>query len=178
MIPKTNIERLQFAIKQNKRLKLWNDSGIPKFVSIGDNCKIHKSVIFEPQGFGYEWDSKKWLHINHTGKIVIEKDVDLHANVVVVRGTADDGITSIGHGTKIDSFCHIAHNVKIGNNCILGAMCGLSGSCEIGNNVRMGANVRILKGVKVGNDCDIMDHSVVRHNLKDGEIYGHNFKKL
>ena len=59
MIPKTNIERLQFAIKQNKRLKLWNDSGIPKFVIIGDNCKIHKSVIFEPQGFGYEWDGSE-----------------------------------------------------------------------------------------------------------------------
>ena len=39
------------------------------------------------------------------------------------RGSIDD--TVIGRGTKIDNLVHIAHNVRIGEKCLIMAQVGL-----------------------------------------------------
>ena len=40
------------------------------------------------------------------------------------------------YGTFLDNQVHIAHNVKIGKNCIITAQVGIAGSSSIGNKVR------------------------------------------
>jgi len=170
-------KRLIFAKKQNTFPKVWNHKSVyPDYVTIGKGCMIHESVIFMAQGFAYEWDVNEYIHINHLGIILIGSDVDIYSGTIVVRGTASDGCTIIGSGTKIDSMVFIAHNVKIGKNCLFSAGVIIGGSTEIGDNVRIGGHVCILNKIKIGNDCQILAGSVLRHNLEDGEIYGHNFK--
>ena len=43
--------------------------------------------------------------------------------------------TRIGAGTKLDNHCHIAHNVKIGQDCLLTAGLIVAGSTTLGNRV-------------------------------------------
>ena len=51
------------------------------------------------------------------------------------------GETRIGAGTKIDNLVHIAHNVRVGRNCIIVAQVGVAGSTEIGNGVALAGQV-------------------------------------
>ena len=50
---------------------------------------------------------------------------------------------------------HIAHNNKIGENCIIAGQVGFAGSSEIGDNVLISPGVRILsaKRITIGNSC-------------------------
>jgi UDP-3-O-[3-hydroxymyristoyl] glucosamine N-acyltransferase len=43
--------------------------------------------------------------------------------------------TVIGKNTFLDNQIHVAHNVKIGDNCIVAAQVGFAGSSTLGNNV-------------------------------------------
>ena len=56
----------------------------------------------------------------------------------------------------IDNLVHIAHNVKIGSNCIIAAMTGISGSTEIGDNVMIGGQVGISGHLKIGDNVKII----------------------
>jgi len=59
--------------------------------------------------------------------------VELGANVTVDRGAL--GSTLIGKGTKVDNLVQIAHNVQIGEHCILIAQSGIAGSSKLGSYV-------------------------------------------
>jgi UDP-3-O-[3-hydroxymyristoyl] glucosamine N-acyltransferase len=65
------------------------------------------------------------------GTVVLEDDVELGANVCVDRAAL--GETRIGRGTKVDNLVQIAHNVRIGEHCLLVAQVGISGSTTIGH---------------------------------------------
>ena len=147
----------------------------PDWVSVATYAEVHELVNFSEQGFGYEWDGDEWYPINHTGRVVIGSGATIHPGTVIVRATADDGMTVIGEGTKIDSLCHIAHNAKIGKYCLLESMVDVAGSAEIGDRCLIGGHVYIRNKVKVGNDCQILPGSVVRHDLPDGTIYSDRY---
>lgn len=169
---KTNEARLIFALEQNKKPTQWNNHRrIPGYVKVGENSNIHKSVIFASQGYGYEWDGTTWVHINHTGKIVISDNVDIHPGAIITRGTAKTNATTIGNGTKVGPMTLIAHNVIIGKNCLIGGMVAIAGSCIIGDNVKIAGYVYIKNKVKIGDNCEILAGSVVRNDLPDGTIY-------
>jgi UDP-3-O-[3-hydroxymyristoyl] glucosamine N-acyltransferase len=77
----------------------------------------------------------------HHGKVVIENDVEIFANCSIARGSLSD--TIIGQGTKIETSCHIAHNVTIGKDTELRAGTIVGGSTTIGNNCWLGLNSTI-----------------------------------
>ena len=51
------------------------------------------------------------------------------------------GATVIGKGTKIDNLVQIAHNVEIGEHCILIAQVGIAGSAKLGKYVVLAGQV-------------------------------------
>lgn len=172
---KTNKQRLTFAEQQNKLPVKWdNIRKTPFYVTVGEGSNIHKSVIFASQGYGYEWDGEKYLHINHTGRIIIGDNVDIHPGCIITRGTAKSNATTIGEGTKIGTFTLIAHNAIIGKHCLIGGMVSVAGSCVIGNNVKMAGHVYIKNKVRIGDNCEILAGSVVRKDLPAGTIYKSN----
>jgi UDP-3-O-[3-hydroxymyristoyl] glucosamine N-acyltransferase len=91
--------------------------------------------------------------IPQVGVVVIADDVEIGGLCSIDRATM--GETRIGRGTKLDSHVHIAHNVKIGENCLLcggakiagstiiGDWCVLGGDSSVTNNIRLGNGVRI-----------------------------------
>lgn len=143
------------------------NSKIPDWVTLGKNVNIYESVFFGESGFGFEKIDDKWIHIPHSGKAIIGDDVEIFSSSFIARGTSDDDLTIIGDGTKIDYNCHIAHNVKIGKNCLIIAGTIIGGSVVIGDNCYLGIGCMIKNKVKIGNNVTIGMGAVVIRDVPD-----------
>ena len=106
--------------------------------------------------------------IPQIGKVVIEEDVEIGANVTIDRATT--GETRIGAGTKIDNLVHIAHNVHIGRDCLIVAQVGVSGSTQVGNRVTLAGQVGIIGHLTIGDGAVIAAQSGIMNNVAPGEI--------
>lgn len=114
---------------------------------IEDGVILHSGVVIGADGFGYIERDGQRLKIPQIGNVVIKKNVEIGANSCIDKSTI--GSTIIGENTKIDNLCHIAHNVKIGSNCVIMAQTGISGSCIIGNNSILAGQVGIADHVEL-----------------------------
>lgn len=138
-------------------------------VKIRDRVIIHSGSVIGGDGFGYIFDNGQFHKFPQIGDVIIEEDVEIGTNVSIDRGALDS--TIIGHGTKIDNLCQIAHNVKIGSNCVLAAQVGVSGSSVIEDNVIVGGqvgiadHVRIEKGAIIGAQAGIPTGKIIRKGL-------------
>jgi UDP-3-O-[3-hydroxymyristoyl] glucosamine N-acyltransferase len=141
---------------------VYANSVIGNYVEIGANSVIGK------EGFGY-LKLKKYLRLRHIGRAVIKDFVELGAGVMVDRGTIGD--TVIGAGTKIDNLVHIAHNVKIGKNCLIMGQSGIAGSSRIGNNVVLCGQVGISDHVHIGDNAVIYAKSAVFKDVPGNKEY-------
>jgi UDP-3-O-[3-hydroxymyristoyl] glucosamine N-acyltransferase len=159
---------------------------IDEYVTIGDNCEIHPNVVIYTQtkirdfviigansvigkeGFGYI-KNEKYEKIRHVGGVIIESFVELGSCVTVDRGTI--GHTVIGEGTKVDNQVHIAHNVKIGKNCVVMGQSGIAGSSRIGNDVVLCGQVGISDHLEIEDDVVVYAKSGVFKSLKKGKQY-------
>ena len=56
--------------------------------------------------------------------MIIEDDVEIASGCTIDRGSVDD--TVIGKNTYLDNQVHIAHNVKIGSNCMIAGQVGFA----------------------------------------------------
>jgi len=139
---------------------------------IGDRVIIHSGTVIGSDGFGYAQDETgEHVKIPQTGIVVIEDDVEIGANCTIDRATF--GETRIKRGSKIDNLVTIAHNVTIGENCIIAAQSGVAGSSKIGNRVIMAGQVGIADHVTVGDNVMIGAKSGVASDIKPGmEIVG------
>ncbi|GAB5046383.1 UDP-3-O-(3-hydroxymyristoyl)glucosamine N-acyltransferase [Thermodesulfovibrio sp. TK110] len=116
-------------------------------VRIGSRVIIHSGSVIGSDGFGYIFHEGKHHKIPQVGGIVIEDDVEIGACVTIDRATT--GNTLIGQGTKIDNLVQIAHNVKIGKNCIIVAQVGIAGSSKIGDGCILAGQVGISDHVEI-----------------------------
>jgi UDP-3-O-[3-hydroxymyristoyl] glucosamine N-acyltransferase len=107
--------------------------------------------------------------IPQVGGVIIEDDVEVGANVCIDRATV--GNTIIGCGTKIDNLTQIAHNVKIGRNCIIVAQVGISGSVEMGDGVVLAGQVGVKDHVKIGSGVIVAAQAGVSGDIPGGQIY-------
>jgi len=137
---------------------------------LGDHVIIHNGTQIGQDGFGYVSDAEGHLKIPQLGRVIIQDHVEIGANSTVDRGALDD--TTIGEGTKIDNLVHVAHNCKIGRNCILVTMVGISGSCTIGDGVVLGGKVGVADHVTIGDGAMIAARSGVTNDLQGGAKYG------
>lgn len=121
---------------------------------IGNNVIIHSGAVIGADGFGYAFHKGTYYKIPHMGRVVIEDDVEIGANTCIDR--AFIGETIIGKGTKIDNLVQVAHNVKIGSNCVIVSQAGIAGSASIGNNVVIAGQAGIVDHAKIGDNVVIM----------------------
>lgn len=121
-------------------------------VTIGQRVIIHAGSVIGSDGFGYD-TQKDGTHtkIPQIGTVVIEDDVEIGSCVTIDRARLDK--TVIGRGCKIDNLVQVAHNVRLGPNCIMAAQSGVSGSSSLGKNVILSGQVGIADHVKLGDFC-------------------------
>ena len=161
---------------------IGSNSIIESNVSIGENCVIGSFVTIKNslinarvhikdgakigiKGFGFIPIKQKNIRTPQIGKVILEEGVEIGANCTVDRGSVTD--TIIGKNTFLDNHIHIAHNVKIGEDCMMAAQVGISGSTIIGNNVMIGGQAGISGHLKIGNNVKIGGASGVTTDLAD-----------
>ena len=135
---------------------------------IGRRVIIHPGAVIGADGFGFVFDGKMHSKIPQIGSVEIGDDVEIGANTTIDRGTT--GRTVIGKGTKIDNLVMIAHNVRIGENCIIVAQAGLAGSSKIGNFVTMAAQTGIAGHLEIGDGAIIAARSGVIGDIKPKSV--------
>jgi UDP-3-O-[3-hydroxymyristoyl] glucosamine N-acyltransferase len=138
-------------------------------VTIGKNSIIHAGAVIGSDGFGYVFENGQHYKIPQVGGVVVEDNVEIGANVSIDRATL--GNTIIATGTKIDNLVQIAHNVKIGQNCIIVAQTGISGSSVLGNGVILAGQVGIVDHVTLADRVMIGAKSGVSNDIQEAGAY-------
>lgn len=133
---------------------------------LGNRVRIHAGTVIGSDGFGYVLDQGKHRKVLQLGQVIIGDDVEIGSNSSVDRGAL--GPTVIGRGTKIDNLVQIAHNVTIGENCMVVAQVGIAGSTKLGSYVVLAGQVGLAGHLKIGNQVTIAAQSGVMNDIPDG----------
>jgi UDP-3-O-[3-hydroxymyristoyl] glucosamine N-acyltransferase len=75
------------------------------------------------------------------------------------------GSTIIRKGSKLDNLVQIAHNVELGENCILAGGSFVAGSTKLGKNVMMGGQAGVIGHLKIADGVKIAGQSGVGNNI-------------
>ncbi|NBS04270.1 MAG: UDP-3-O-(3-hydroxymyristoyl)glucosamine N-acyltransferase [Verrucomicrobia bacterium] len=128
----------------------WLKSGvlIGDYCSLGARCRIQPGAIIGSDGFGYEPIDGTIHRIPQIGTVVLEDDVEVGANTTIDR--ARFSRTVIGRGTKIDNLVQIAHNVRIGRQCLITAQVGIAGSTTLGDHCVLGGQAGVAGHLTLG----------------------------
>jgi len=163
---------LEAGVSLGPRVRLaadtWLHAGVVCYrdVTVGARTIVHANTVIGAEGYGYVQEgedpaapeSTDWhryqqhesphVRVPQLGTVVIGDDVEIGACVCIDRGTI--GATTIGSGTKIDNLVQIAHNVVVGEHCLITAQVALSGSTRVGRHVTIGGNAGVAEGVTIG----------------------------
>lgn len=126
---------------------------------LGARTRLAQNTVLGKRGFGFEGQGAEASFIPHLGRVVTGEGCDIGAGVTIDRGVLDD--THLGSYVMIDNQVHIAHNVTIGDNCIILAQTGIAGSvrmganCIIGGQVGIADHVSLCEGVTVASKSGI-----------------------
>jgi UDP-3-O-[3-hydroxymyristoyl] glucosamine N-acyltransferase len=153
--------------------KIGDDTGIFPNVTIyprtqiGSRVRIHANSVIGADGFGYVQDGGVHRKVPQIGSVVIGDDVEIGAGVTIDRGAL--GPTVIGKGTKIDNLVQIAHNVEIGEHCLILAQAAVAGSSRLGNYAVLAGQAGIAGHLKIGSKAIVTAQSGVMNDIPDGE---------
>lgn len=155
--------------------------------SIGNNVILHAGVVVGSDGYSYVTEEESNLEkakkgnfnfnlgrqIQHKipsiGSVIIEDNVEIGANSCVDCGTI--GPTVIGAGTKIDNLVQIAHNCKIGKDCLIVGQVGFAGSVSTGDRVVVGGQTGFADNIEIGSDVIFVARSAVHGNIPSNSVY-------
>ncbi|MDH4100544.1 MAG: UDP-3-O-(3-hydroxymyristoyl)glucosamine N-acyltransferase [Nitrospirota bacterium] len=136
-------------------------------VKIGKRVIVHSGTVIGSDGFGYATKDGVHHKIPQVGGVLIEDDVEIGANVTIDRAAL--GMTRIGKGAKIDNLVQIAHNVVVGEGCILCAQTGIAGSTGLGKYVVLGGQVGVVGHAKIGNGAKAAAQSGIIADVPAGQ---------
>jgi len=146
------------------------DCVIHNLANIGYECILGNRIIIRPgviignEGFGFAQDEQRRYHrIPHTGTVHIHDDVQIGSNSNIDRGTY--GVTTIARGVKIDSLCHIAHNVFVDEDALFVSQSGVAGSCHVGKRVISSGQTGYLDHKTVADDAILVHRCGVTEDI-------------
>ena len=181
-------------VKIGKKCSIGHNTIIESNVIIGNNCSIGSNVIIRKsiignnvnildgaiigkKGFGFFSNNKNNVRYPHIGIVIIGNNVEIGCNNVIDRGSMSN--TIIDNNTYLDNQVHVAHNVKIGKNCIIAGQVGFAGSSTIGNNVMIGGQAGISGHLNIGDNVKIGGGSGVIDDIsKNDKVMGYPAKNI
>jgi UDP-3-O-[3-hydroxymyristoyl] glucosamine N-acyltransferase len=140
------------------------------FALIGDRVRILAGTVIGEPGFGATVGPRGLMDIPQLGRVILQDGVSIGANACVDRGAFND--TVIGENTKIDNQVQIAHNVRVGRNCVMAAHTGISGSVVIGDGVQFGGRAGVADHVTIGDRARVGAAAGVMKDIPAGETWG------
>lgn len=154
---------------------------------IGNSVIIHPGAVIGSDGYSYVTEEESNLEkakrrdfnfnfgrqvqhkIPSIGNVIIEDDVEVGANTCVDRGTI--GSTIVGAGSKIDNLVQIAHNCKIGKDCLIVGQVGFAGSVNVGDRVVVGGQCGFADNINIGNDVIFVARAAVHGDIPSNSVY-------
>jgi UDP-3-O-[3-hydroxymyristoyl] glucosamine N-acyltransferase len=157
-------------------------------VAIGEDCILHPSVVVSykcilgnrvilksgcvigMEGFGFAQDERgRSYRIPQTGNVVIEDDVMIGTNCNIDRAAC--GETRIRAGSKFDALVHVAHNVDIGEDCIILSHSTIAGSSIVGKGVVMSGQTGVLDHIKIADRTILVQRAGVINDIEAPGTY-------
>lgn len=128
----------------------WLKPGVTvgDYCVLGARCRIQSGAVIGSDGFGYEPVNGEIRRIPQIGNVVLEDDVEVGANSTLDR--ARFSRTVVGRGTKIDNLVQVAHNVRIGRQCLITAQVGIAGSTTLGDHCVLGGQSGVAGHLTLG----------------------------
>lgn len=127
----------------------------------GDDVTLHPGARVGQEGFGFTHTAKgAFVTMPQLGRVLLGDRVEVGANACIDRGALGD--TVIGAGSRIDNLVQVAHNVQLGQGCVLVALVGVSGSTVLEERVVMAGqagvagHLRIGAGARIGAQAGVM----------------------
>ena len=145
---------LEASCHVGARASVGSDCWLKPGVVVGDycvlgaRCRIQSGAVIGSDGFGYEPVNGEIQRIPQIGNVVLEDDVEVGANSTLDRARFSQ--TVVGRGTKIDNLVQIAHNVRIGRQCLITAQVGIAGSTTLGDHCVLGGQSGIAGHLTLG----------------------------
>ena len=130
---------------------------------LGARTRLAQNTVLGKRGFGFEGQGAEASFIPHLGRVVTGEGCDIGAGVTIDRGVLDD--THLGSYVMIDNQVHIAHNVIIGDNCIILAQTGIAGSVRMGANCIIGGQVGIVDHVSLCEGVTVASKSGITKDI-------------
>lgn len=137
---------------------------------IGANVRVGAGSVIGGEGFGVVPGPTGLICSAQLGRVIIGNNVRVGSNCTIDRGAVGD--TVIGDNTMFDNLVQVAHNVRIGRNCVFAGQAGVAGSVTIGDNVMVGGAVSISDHLVVGSNARIAGKSGVARDVAEGETVG------
>jgi UDP-3-O-[3-hydroxymyristoyl] glucosamine N-acyltransferase len=137
-------------------------------ITVGKRVVIHSGAVIGSDGFGFVTDGGIHHKIPQVGGVVIEDDVEIGANCSIDRATL--GNTLIKKGTKLDNQVHVAHNVTIGEHCLLAGQSGIAGSSTLGDYVVLAGQAGVADHTTVGDRVMAGGKAVITQDVEAGRI--------
>lgn len=136
---------------------------------IGQRVRVHAGTVIGSDGFGYVLDAGAHRKVPQVGNVIIGDDVEIGANVTIDRGAL--GPTVIGKGTKIDNLVQVAHNVRIGEHCLIIAQVGIAGSTKVGSYTILAGQAGVAGHLNLGHKVTVAAQAGVMNDIPDGETW-------
>ncbi len=155
---------LQAGVNVGENVAIGSDCCLQQNVVVRHGCRLGDRVTILPNsviggdGFGFFYDGRAHQRIPHVGGVIIEDDVEIGACSCIDR--AKFGHTTIGAGTKIDNLVQLAHNVRVGRNCVIVAQTGIAGSVRIGDGCVFAGRSGASDNITIGDGAQIAATSV------------------
>lgn len=150
---------------------LYPSAYVGSYCEVGANCIIGPSTSLGGDGFGFATDRQFKHHkIPQIGKVVIENDCEFGSHCAVDRAALTE--TRIKQGSKFDNYCHIAHNVEVGENALAAGGLMIAGSTKVGRNFMVAGSVLVAGHLNVTDNVVVAGNSAVTSDIKEPGIYG------
>lgn len=137
---------------------------------IGDRVILQPGVVLGGDGFGYIKYKDDHVKVPQLGNVVIEADVEIGANSCIDRGRFTS--TRVKQGSKIDNGVMVAHNVQIGERCLLVAQCGIAGSSRIGDDVVLAGQSGLVGHIEIASGVTVLGQSMVTKSIREAGVWG------
>lgn len=127
---------------------------------IGDHVVIRENTVIGASGLSMDRDEDcAAVSMPQFGRVVIEENVEIGANVVIACGAIDE--TQIERGSKIDNSTFVSHNVRIGQNTFVVGNTIFFGGSSTGANAFVSGGVTVRNKVPIGEGATVGMGSVV-----------------
>lgn len=138
---------------------------IQDHVCIQGNTEIGKAVRIFP--FAVIGAEPQHLHYKQEPtRVEIGDQTIIRESVTVHRGTAQgSGVTSVGKGTYLMAYVHVAHDCEVGSHAILCNTVQLAGHVTVGDYANIGGLTGVAQFCRVGKFCYVGGASMLRKDL-------------